>query len=294
MANSRAAVNGGYHSPQANEPDTQEPDTEEPDTEEDLPMLRRTVALALLLPCVASAQDDFANIGHFAADNAALGEAGRGEDRIVFMGDSITAGWSDASPDFFIGRPYIERGIGGQTTPQMLGRFRADVVALEPAAVVILAGTNDVAGNTGPATNAEIEGNLASMAEIASANGIRVVLSSILPVFDYPWRPGLQPAGRIAALNAWIRSYADENDHVYVDYYSAFVDDRGGMKAEYTTDGVHVNAAGYAVMEGLAEAAIAEALGRPAPGSESEAPQFFRPLNGCARTTSRKRPVDCD
>jgi lysophospholipase L1-like esterase len=179
----------------------------------------------------------------------------------------------------------------------MLVRFRADVVDLEPAAVVILAGTNDIAGNTGPATNKMIEDNLASMAEIATANGIRVVLASILPASSYPWKPGIEPAGRIAAINSWIRSYADENGHLYLDYYSALVDEQGGMQAAYTTDGVHVNAAGYAIMAGLAETSIAEALGEPRPeaeGSSSGLDLNFRPLDGCPRTTSSKRPIDCD
>jgi lysophospholipase L1-like esterase len=261
------------------------------ETNEESPMLRLLPALCLLAPFAASAQDDAA---HFAAENAALGAPADGEARVVFLGDSITAGWSDAMPAFFEGRPYIERGIGGQTTPQMLARFRPDVVDLEPAVVVILAGTNDIAGNSGPVANKSIQDNLASMAEIATANDIRVILASILPASDYPWSPGLQPAGRIAALNSWIRSYADENDHIYLDYYSALVDDQGGMQAAYTTDGVHVNAAGYAVMAGLAETSIAEALGEPRPQESSGGGINFRPLDGCPRTTSSKRPIDCD
>lgn len=258
-------------------------------------MLRLLPALCLFVSFTARAQGDSADTAHFAADNAALGAPANGEDRIVFLGDSITAGWSDAMPAFFEGKPYVERGIGGQTTPQMLARFRADVVELEPAAVVILAGTNDIAGNTGPATNKMIQDNLASMAEIATANDIRVILASILPASDYPWSPGLQPAGRIAAINSWIRSYADENGHIYLDYYSALVDDQGGMQAAYTTDGVHVSAAGYAVMADLAETAIADALGEPRPEESSDGPNiFFRPLDGCPRTTSSKRPIDCD
>lgn len=240
-------------------------------------MLRLLPALCLLAAFPAIAQD---------AD---------GEGRIVFVGDSITAGWSDAMPAFFEGKPYIERGIGGETTSQILARFRADVVDLEPAAVVILAGTNDIAGNAGEVTNKMIQDNLASMAEIATANDIRVILASILPASDYPWRPGLQPAGRIAAVNSWIRTYADENDHLYLDYYSALVNDEGGMQAAYTTDGVHVNAAGYAVMAGLAETSVAEALGEPRPEESSGGVGLnFRPLDGCPRTTSSKRPIDCD
>ena len=257
-------------------------------------MRRLLPALSVLVSFAAWAQGDQAD--RFAAENAALGAPAEDEQRIVFLGDSITAGWSDAMPAFFEGRPYVERGIGGQTTPQMLGRFRADVVDLDPAAVVILAGTNDIAGNTGEATNKMIQDNLASMAEIATANGIRVILASILPASDYPWAPGRQPAGRIAAINSWMRGYAADNGHVFLDYYPALVDDRGGMNTAYTTDGVHVNAAGYAVMAELAEDAIAEALGepRPAASDSSESPIFFRPLDGCPRTTSSKRPINCD
>jgi len=254
-------------------------------------MIRCLAALCVLLSSAVMAQDDWANLGRFAEENAALGSPARDEDRVVFLGDSITQGWSDASPAFFEGRPYIERGIGGQTTPQMLVRFRADVVRLEPAAVLILAGTNDIAGNTGPATNEMIEDNLASMAEIAAANDIQVILSSILPAEAYPWRPGVEPAFRILAINRWIEEYADANDHIYLDYYAAMVNDRGGLQTAYTTDGVHVTPEGYAVMEQLAEEAIDEALDRDRRGSGSS---FFRPLQGCARTTSSKRPVDCD
>lgn len=254
-------------------------------------MVRMLATALLLLPCTAKAQDDWANLGHFAAENAALGPPARNEERVVFMGDSITQGWSDASPAFFEDGAYVERGISGQTTPQMLIRFRADVVDLKPKAVVILAGTNDIAGNTGPATNRMIEDNLASMAEIASANDIRVILASILPAYDYPWSPGREPAPRIAAVNEWIKDYAEENDHIYVDYYSAFVDDRGGMLERFTTDGVHVNKAGYAVMEDLVDAAIDEALSRPRtqPGVLD-----FQPLNGCVRTTSTRLHRSCD
>jgi lysophospholipase L1-like esterase len=162
----------------------------------------------------------------------------------------------------FASKPYVNRGIGGQTTPQMLVRFRQDVIALKPAVVVILAGTNDIAGNTGPSTPQMIEDNLASMAELARANGIRVVLSSILPVYDYPWRPGLQPAPKIVAINAWMKQYAATHDAVYLDYHSVMADARQGMKADLATDGVHPNVAGYRVMAPLAEKAIADALRR--------------------------------
>ncbi len=186
-----------------------------------------------------------------------------GENRVVFIGDSITESWAPYFPALFPGKPYIPRGISGQTTPQILVRFRQDVVRLRPKVVVILAGTNDIAGNTGPSSLEMIQDNLASMAEIARANGIRVVLSSVLPAYDYPWKRGLEPAPRIVALNSWIRSYADATGAVYLDYHTPMADARGGLRAELTRDGVHPNAAGYAVMAPLAEAAIARALRLP-------------------------------
>jgi len=160
----------------------------------------------------------------------------------------------------FPGKPYIGRGIGGQTTPQMLVRFRQDVIALKPKAVVILAGTNDIAGNTGPATLEMIENNLTSMAELAKANGIRVVLASVLPVYVYTWKPNLRPAQTIVALNAWMKEYARTHGAIYLDYHSAMADERLGLKKELSTDGVHPNEAGYRVMAPLTESAIREAL----------------------------------
>ena len=203
---------------------------------------------------------DWANLARFREDNQKIGLPSKGENRIVFMGNSITEGWSNAMPDFFAGKPYANRGISGQTTPQMLIRFRPDVVDLKPAVVVILAGINDIAGNTGPSTQKMIQDNLASMVEIAKANGIRVVLSSVLPAWDFPWKPGMQPAGKVIALNTWIESYARENGCVYLDYFTPMVDERHGLKAEYTYDGVHPNLAGYQVMAPLAEKAIQKAL----------------------------------
>jgi lysophospholipase L1-like esterase len=175
------------------------------------------------------------------------------------MGDSITDGWGRSAP-FFPGKPYVNRGISGQTTPQMLLRFRQDVVALEPAAVVILAGTNDIAGNTGPSTLEMIQDNFKSMVEIARANGIAVVLASILPASDYPWKPGLDPGPKIAAVNKWMQAYAATNGLVYLDYYSAMVNDKLGLSPELAKDGVHPTPAGYAIMAPLAEKAIADAL----------------------------------
>jgi lysophospholipase L1-like esterase len=176
------------------------------------------------------------------------------------MGNSITEGWSNLHPDFFSGKPYINRGISGQTTPQMLIRFRPDVINLKPAVVVILAGINDIAGNTGPSTLEMIEDNLASMAELAKARGIPVVLSSVLPAFDFPWRPGMQPAEKVVQLNGWIKKYAESNGCIYLDYFTPMSDERHGLKTELTFDGVHPNVAGYKVMEPLVESAIQKAL----------------------------------
>lgn len=203
---------------------------------------------------------DWANLARFREDNLKAGLPEKGENRIVFMGNSITEGWGYTMPDFFKGKPYVNRGISGQTTPQMLIRFRPDVVDLKPAVVVILAGINDIAGNTGPSTQKMIQDNLASMVEIAKTNGIKVVLSSVLPAWDFPWKPGMQPAEKVTALNTWIESYALANGCIYLDYFSPMADDRHGLKAEYTFDGVHPNLAGYQVMAPLAETAIQQAL----------------------------------
>ena len=201
---------------------------------------------------------DFAWTERFKEENVTLGAPKPGEKRVVFMGDSITEGWHlDVS---FPNKPYVNRGISGQTTPQMLVRFRQDVIELKPKVVVILAGTNDIAGNTGPETPEQIEGNLASMAELARANGIKVVLCSILPAFDYPWQPGLEPAPKIDALNAWLKGYAAAKGFVYVDFHSAMKDARDGLPATLSKDGVHPLPAGYAVMAPLAGAGIKKAL----------------------------------
>jgi len=210
-------------------------------------------------------RNDWAFLERYRQANAALAAPAPGENRVVFYGNSITAGWARYFDKEFPGKPYIGRGISGQTTPQMLVRFRQDVVALHPAVVVILAGTNDIAGNTGPSTLEMIEDNFASMTEIAQANHIRVVLSSVLPVYDYPWRPGLQPVPKIAALNAWLRSYATAHGATYLDYFSSLADERQGMKSNLASDGVHPTEAGYEVMAPLAERAIADALRTPAP-----------------------------
>jgi lysophospholipase L1-like esterase len=203
---------------------------------------------------------DWANFERYRADNEKLAPPANGENRVVFMGNSITDGWVYVDSAFFAGKPYVGRGISGQTTPQMLVRFRADVIALKPAVVVILAGTNDIAGNTGPSTLEMIMDNIIGMSEMAKANGIKVVLSSVLPVFDYPWKPGLEPANKIISLNKMIKDYSDKSGCIYLDYFTPTADERNGMKAAYSEDGVHPNLAGYKVMEPLAEKAIAKSL----------------------------------
>lgn len=206
---------------------------------------------------------DWANLSRYRAENAGLAAPATGEDRVVFMGDSITDGWGHGPDQFFPGKPYINRGISGQTTPQMLLRFRPDVLALKPKAVVILAGTNDIAGNTGPESLEDIEGNLASMAQLAQANGIRVVLSSVTPVCDYITpQTGRRPPEKILALNDWIRAYCARNGFTYLDYYPALLDENKMLKKELTRDGLHPNTAGYAIMGPMALKAVAAALGK--------------------------------
>jgi lysophospholipase L1-like esterase len=184
------------------------------------------------------------------------------EVRVVFMGDSITENWLTEDPAFFEGKSYLNRGISGQTTSDMLKRFDRDVIQLNPATVVILAGTNDIAENGGPIGNQQIMENIAAMAKMATDHKIDVVLCSLLPVYDYPWRPGLHPPKKILALNTLIKDYADENNHIYVDYYSPMVDEKKGLKAEYSEDGVHPNLSGYKVMEPLVEEAISESFNK--------------------------------
>ena len=207
---------------------------------------------------------DWADMQRYRDENARLGPSAPGDQRIVFMGNSITEQWEVLDSAFFAGRPYVDRGISGQTTPQMLVRFRQDVIDLHPAVVVILGGVNDIAENTGPTSLGAIFGNIVSMAELARANGITVVLSSVLPASSFRWRPELAPAPKIVALNTMIRQYALDRHIVFVDYYAAMVDGRGGLKQELTTDGVHPTLAGYRVMEPLVQRAIAQALASPA------------------------------
>jgi lysophospholipase L1-like esterase len=203
---------------------------------------------------------DWAQLDRYRADNATLPPPAPGEQRVVFYGDSITDGWGRIRGVFFPGKPYINRGISGQTTPQMLVRFQQDVVHLKPAVVVILAGTNDIAGNTGPSTPEMIEDNFTSMAAIAHQSGIKVVIASILPATSYRWSPGIAPAEEIRTVNAWLKDFSQRDGDIYLDYYSAMADAEGGMKPGLSTDGVHPTAEGYAVMSPLAEKAIAQAL----------------------------------
>lgn len=212
---------------------------------------------------------DWPALGRYRDDNEKVTAPVKNEKRVVFMGDSITDSWDDPKyGGFFPGRPYVNRGISGQTTPQMLIRFRPDVIALKPDVVLILAGTNDVAGNTGPMTLQAIQDNLISMAELARVHRIRVVFASVLPISDYEktadGQPRIQtvrrPPDQIKALNEWMRRYAAENKFSYLDYYSAMIDDKGFLKDELSNDGLHPNDKGYQVMGPLAEEAIARAL----------------------------------
>jgi lysophospholipase L1-like esterase len=228
-------------------------------------LIRRLVLGAALslagLPAGAALAQDWAQLDHYRDANRRLPPPDPGRPRVVFFGDSITEGWNLEG----LGLSRLEvlnRGIGGQTTPQMLIRFRQDVVHLKPAVVHILAGTNDLAGNTGPTTLEAIEDNLAGMVEIAQAHHIRVVLASVLPAIDYPWRPGLRPAPRIVALNAWMRACAEQRGLLYLDYHAAVVDPQQGLKPGLSDDGVHPNAAGYAALNPLAREAILAALGQ--------------------------------
>lgn len=240
-----------------------------------------TFVMLLLLMFTAqfSIAQDWANLNRFKAENANQVLPTPGEKRVVFMGNSITEGWVNLHPEFFAGKFYINRGISGQTTPQMLVRFRADVIKLKPKVVIILAGTNDIAGNSGPSTLEMIEDNIISMAQLAKANDIKVILCSVLPVYDYPWKTGLKPAEKIIELNKLIKSYASKSDIIYLDFFSAMVDERNGLKAEYSKDGVHPNEAGYNVMEPLTENAIEKAF------------NINKPVTTAKKTVTHKKKV---
>ena len=204
---------------------------------------------------------DWPNLARYQDENRSVGLPKEGEKRVVFMGDSITEEWSNLYPDYFNTNGYINRGIGGQTTPQMLIRFKPDVIDLEPDIVVILAGTNDIAGNTGPSTVRMITDNIFSMAEIAKVHEIKVVLSSILPVYEYEWAAEIKdPPSIIDSVNDALKKYANDNRMVYLDYFSSMVDERKGLGGDYTSDGVHPNQDGYILMSSLAEKVLSKLL----------------------------------
>lgn len=203
---------------------------------------------------------DWAWIKRYEADNEQLGLPKAGEKRVIFIGNSITEGWINTDPQYFKQHGYIDRGIGGQTTPQILVRFREDVINLKPAVVIILAGINDIAENTGPSKLNNVFGNIVSMAELSNANHIKVILCSVLPAAAFPWHPGLDPRPKVSALNSMLKQYAATNGLTYVNYYSSMVAADQGMKKELAIDGVHPNLAGYKIMEPLADAAIQQNL----------------------------------
>lgn len=212
-------------------------------------------------PAPRASLSDVAALRRYAAENAALPKPAAGEDRVVFLGDSITDFWGRRYGKFFPGKPYINRGISGQVTPQLLLRFRQDVLGLAPRVVVILAGTNDIGGSLGPIDPEATRANIMSMAELARLHGIRVVLSSLTPVCDYLQpQTAKHPMEKLRQLNGWLKEYAAANGAVYLDYWSAMLDEHGMLRKELTWDGLHPNDAGYDVMGPLAEKAIAEAL----------------------------------
>ncbi|MCR9263182.1 MAG: SGNH/GDSL hydrolase family protein [Flavobacteriaceae bacterium] len=227
-------------------------------------MQRIKIQLLVLLSFISFSEaleaQDWPNLQKFQEANAEVMKNKNTDGRIVFMGNSITEGWEDANPSFFIDNPYINRGISGQTTPQMLLRFQQDVIDLHPKAVVILAGTNDIAGNTGPMTLEQIRDNILSMVQLAKANGIHPIVCSVLPAYDYPWQPGLQPNVKIPKLNQLLKEMTDKQGVMYLDYFSAMADDRNGLPEAYTTDEVHVTKEGYVVMEKLVSEAISKTL----------------------------------
>ncbi len=232
----------------------------QPQTQQSVPAPESPEALKQRLELAQRRLQDWAQLGRYRDANAQLSPPSSSEQRVVFYGDSITDGWKIA--EYFPGKPYVNRGISGQTTPQMLVRFRPDVIALKPRAVVILAGTNDIAGNTGPQTVEAIEDNYATIAELARLHKIQVVFASVLPIHDYGRNKVSERRSpeKIRQLNEWLKKYCAANGHVYLDYYSAMLDSTGMLRAELAADGLHPNVEGYKIMAPLAEAAIAKAL----------------------------------
>ena len=215
---------------------------------------------ALMLVFNTIKAQDWANIKRFEEANSKVQPPAKNENRVVFMGNSITDFWITTDSSFFAGKPYFDRGISGQTTGQMLVRFREDVIHLQPKVVVILAGINDIAENNGPSKLEDVFGNIVSMAELSKANGIKVVLSSVLPASVLSWRKTIDPVPKVKALNGMIKEYADKNHMVYLDYFTAMADAERGLPPNLSKDGVHPTLEGYKVMEPLAEQAIGEAL----------------------------------
>lgn len=222
----------------------------------------KSLLVILFIGCLSSSAmaQDWANLEKYAEANSQLAHPAADESRVVFMGNSITEKWEKYDSTFFSSNPYINRGISGQVTSQMLLRFRPDVLELHPKVVVILAGTNDIAENKGPITIEQIAGNIFSMAELAKANGIKVVLATALPAISYSWRPEIEPADKIIALNDLLKEYAKKNNLVLIDYYTPMVNSEKGLKKEYGRDTVHPSIEGYKVMEVLVKEAIQKAL----------------------------------
>jgi len=224
----------------------------------------KLIILLFFAQCIGGSifAQDWANLEFYKTSNAQLESLQPGETRIVLMGNSIFKNWEKYSPEFFNNKAIVNRAISGQTTPQMLIRLKADVIDLNPDVVMILAGTNDIAGNTGPSTLKMIMDNISSMSELATANGITVVLCAVLPTLDYPWKPGLNPSEKIIALNKMIQDYANQKGLIYLDYYSFLVDEQGGFKPQLTFDGVHPNTEGYLQMAPLTLETIKIALSK--------------------------------
>jgi len=228
----------------------------------DMNLFRLPLLLFIMFSSNCSFAQDWADMNRYKSSNEKIELSMKGQLKAVFMGNSITEVWANLRPEFFEKNGFVGRGISGQTTPQMLVRFRQDVVDLNPRVVVILAGTNDIAGNTGPMTLEMILDNIKSMTELAEANDIRVVLSSVLPAYDYPWKPGLKPNEKIPLLNEMIKKYAEGKGFVYLDYFTEMADERNGLPKKYAEDEVHPTIEGYKVMEPLVVRAVNLALSK--------------------------------